>query len=178
MRRVKQATPSSCRRCGDVLGFIKRYYALRGYSPNIREIGDGADVSSLSVVEYHLQHLVAASVISRGGKGDSRAIVLLGDDNPATELRRELDAARTHIAWLERENRELRAGASSTALADPDILMVRAAGAYDDDINRAQQDGPHCRAYLSERCNDPPVERMGGCARHLTKMEQRGGNHV
>ena len=48
-----------------MLEFIQRFTADSGYPPSIREIGDAADISSTSVVNYNLNRLVEEGFLSR-----------------------------------------------------------------------------------------------------------------
>jgi repressor LexA len=48
-----------------MLEFIQRFTADSGYPPSIREIGDAADISSTSVVNYNLNRLVDEGFLAR-----------------------------------------------------------------------------------------------------------------
>jgi len=48
-----------------MLEFIQRFTADSGYPPSIREIGDAADISSTSVVNYNLNRLVDEGFLTR-----------------------------------------------------------------------------------------------------------------
>ena len=48
-----------------ILGFIRGFIALKHYAPTYREIRDGLQISSTSVVEYHLRKLERAGQIGR-----------------------------------------------------------------------------------------------------------------
>jgi repressor LexA len=48
-----------------MLDFIQRFTADSGYPPSIREIGDAADISSTSVVNYNLNRLVEEGYLTR-----------------------------------------------------------------------------------------------------------------
>jgi repressor LexA len=48
-----------------MLDFIQRFTADSGYPPSIREIGEAADISSTSVVNYNLNRLVAEGFLTR-----------------------------------------------------------------------------------------------------------------
>lgn len=48
-----------------MLEFIQRFTAGNGYPPSIREIGDAADISSTSVVNYNLNRLVDEGYLTR-----------------------------------------------------------------------------------------------------------------
>ena len=55
-----------------ILDFLEAYTAEHGYPPSIREIGQAADISSTSVVDYNLRilerngHIVRDREVSRG----------------------------------------------------------------------------------------------------------------
>jgi repressor LexA len=48
-----------------MLEFIQRFSAESGYPPSIREIGEAADISSTSVVNYNLNRLVEEGFLTR-----------------------------------------------------------------------------------------------------------------
>lgn len=48
-----------------VLGAIKTFWAEEGFSPSIRDIMEATDISSSSVVRYHILELVRAGAIER-----------------------------------------------------------------------------------------------------------------
>jgi repressor LexA len=48
-----------------MLEFIQRYTGDNGYPPSIREIGEAADISSTSVVNYNLNRLVDEGYLTR-----------------------------------------------------------------------------------------------------------------
>jgi repressor LexA len=48
-----------------MLDFIQRFTADSGYPPSIREIGEAADISSTSVVNYNLNRLVEEGFLTR-----------------------------------------------------------------------------------------------------------------
>ena len=48
-----------------MLDFIQRFTVDNGYPPSIREIGDAADISSTSVVNYNLNRLVDEGFLTR-----------------------------------------------------------------------------------------------------------------
>lgn len=52
-------------RTDEVLDFIEDFIDKNGYPPVVREIGDGCDISSTSVVDYHLRKLEKYGYISR-----------------------------------------------------------------------------------------------------------------
>ena len=47
----------------EVLNFIKKYIAMHGYPPSIREICEGLGLSSPATVHAHLKNLESAGVI-------------------------------------------------------------------------------------------------------------------
>ena len=68
-----------------VLTFIKAFRRDNGYSPTVREIARHCGIKSTSVVQYHLNHLQKAGLITRGrekfrslgiaGEGEGIALV-------------------------------------------------------------------------------------------------------
>jgi len=74
---------SSKRQC--VIDFIHRFLVDRGYPPTIRDIQSGCDISSTSVVDYHLKVLEKEGYIRRHAEV-SRGIELL-TGSPASLLR-------------------------------------------------------------------------------------------
>jgi repressor LexA len=61
-----------------VLQFIKDYKNERGIAPTYREIGQGCDIRSTSVVRYYLDYLERKGYIKRLD-GVARGIVLCED---------------------------------------------------------------------------------------------------
>ena len=67
-----------------ILVFVGHYSDEHGYPPTIREIGEAADISSTSVVNYHLKalqekgYLERDSSISRGMRLTKQAMAYLG----------------------------------------------------------------------------------------------------
>ncbi len=64
-----------------VLDFITSFKRKKGYAPTVKEIADNCRITSLSVVQYHLDQLEHAGLIKRE-KNKSRSI------NPVGELGR------------------------------------------------------------------------------------------
>lgn len=59
-----------------VVEFIEQYYARHFRPPSVREIQRGADISSTSMVTYHLRALVrAGQLLDTGAHGESRCYV-------------------------------------------------------------------------------------------------------
>ena len=58
-----------------IAAFVRAYWAERGYSPSLREIGAAVGMRSTSMVRYRLDKLEAAGVIERT-PGISRSIRL------------------------------------------------------------------------------------------------------
>jgi len=48
----------------NIVAYIRRFTAVNGYSPNLREIMDACDLCSTSLVSHHLIRLREAGVIS------------------------------------------------------------------------------------------------------------------
>ncbi len=90
-----------------ILRFLYSYSQSNGFYPSIREICEGTQTSSTSIVKYHLEQLVATGYLhhsprrSRASTLSQKAYSLL-QGSPHSELRSEGDSA------LEQEVRQLR----------------------------------------------------------------------
>ena len=74
------------KRQAKLLDCIERSLQVYGYPPTIREMGRAADITSESMVKYHLDKLEAWGYIERDD--GARAIRLLrGSDGVAREMR-------------------------------------------------------------------------------------------
>ena len=49
----------------EIFNYIKKYISINGYSPSIREIGIGNNISSSSTVHHHIQSLVDKGYITK-----------------------------------------------------------------------------------------------------------------
>lgn len=65
-----------------ILDFILDFKKKHDYSPTIREIQDGCELSSTSVVEYHLDALIKDGAIAKDAN-KARSITLIGGKNVA-----------------------------------------------------------------------------------------------
>lgn len=75
-RRTPPNLPATTKRVHEfIVAFMEEN---DGLSPTIREIGDATDISSTSVVSYHLGKLERAGVIWRRNDNISRGIVVVG----------------------------------------------------------------------------------------------------
>ncbi|OPY78029.1 MAG: LexA repressor [Syntrophorhabdus sp. PtaU1.Bin153] len=61
-----------------ILDFIKTFRRNNGYSPSVREVAQHCGVKSPSVVQYHLNHLEQAGLITKG-KDRSRSLGIVGE---------------------------------------------------------------------------------------------------
>lgn len=61
-----------------LLAYIKNYFLTKGYSPNVREMGQYLDVSSTSTVVYYLKKLEERGFIKREAN-KNRAIEYIGE---------------------------------------------------------------------------------------------------
>lgn len=66
--------------------FILEYRARAGYPPSVREIADAVGLKSPSTVQFHLDEMERAGLLSRGG-GKTRAISLPEEPTRAEEPR-------------------------------------------------------------------------------------------
>lgn len=91
----KTMKPSLTRRQNDALNFIKRHIANKGYSPTIREIAEGIDLSSSSTVHHMLQQIAEKGFINHvpGQPRSIRIIEQLADprDQMITDLMEALE---------------------------------------------------------------------------------------
>ena len=101
-----------------VLETIARAYQETGYSPSVREIGDGAGISSTSVVHYYLDRLSLGGYLERrpgrnrtvkltpkahellGGHPTERALQALREENSLLEQCVEELAATVRFLFL------------------------------------------------------------------------------
>jgi len=73
-------------RANVILDFIKKYIATNGFPPSILDIMTGAEVSSSSVVFYHLQKLELQGKIRRTPNTPRSIVVLDGNGgSPASD---------------------------------------------------------------------------------------------
>ena len=61
-----------------ILDYVQEYWVEHGYSPAIREIGGACDISSTSVVVYHLNRLTLLGYLTRRPDYVARGISLAG----------------------------------------------------------------------------------------------------
>ena len=77
-----------------VLSWIKRFISAKGYSPTIRDIGEGLGISSTNGVSDHLRALIRKGKITREGN-KARSILIVG--GKLSVWREELETVLTHI---------------------------------------------------------------------------------
>ena len=68
-----------------VMGFIISFKQRKGYAPTVKEIADNCGITSLSVVQYHLDQLEQTGLIRRD-KNKSRSINPVGDEGMGQEV--------------------------------------------------------------------------------------------
>ncbi len=68
-----------------ILSFIKTFRQGNGYSPTVREIGRNCGIKSSSVVQYHLNLLEKAGLVTRG-KEKFRSLGVVGEAVDATAV--------------------------------------------------------------------------------------------
>ena len=78
-RDVKQVTASRAlsERQSRILAFIWHYTVANSHPPSLREIVEGCDISSTSVVDYHIRRLEKNGYLTRTPMA-CRTIVLTG----------------------------------------------------------------------------------------------------
>ena len=64
-------------RQAQVLGYIREHTIARGYSPSVREIGQGVGLASSGSVQHHIEELEAKGYIFRGRGRGRRTIRVL-----------------------------------------------------------------------------------------------------
>lgn len=58
-----------------IVNFVNQFLQENGYSPSVREIGEGVGLRSTASVSYHLRHLQEQGILqSTGPKGRKRAL--------------------------------------------------------------------------------------------------------
>ncbi len=62
-----------------IIDFIAQFTQTKGYSPNLRDIADALDLSSLATVHEHIERLVKKGVVKKTAAGGTRGIVLVDD---------------------------------------------------------------------------------------------------
>lgn len=67
-----------------ILAFLEEWFDTRSLPPSVRDVQNGCDISSTSVVVYNLTILQEKGYI-RKQDGLSRSVTLLGDDNSPTK---------------------------------------------------------------------------------------------
>jgi len=68
--------PRTSTKAQEIVEFVNRFIQENGYSPSVREIGEGVGLRSTASVSYHLQALQDKGLLqSPGAKGRKRAIV-------------------------------------------------------------------------------------------------------
>jgi SOS-response transcriptional repressor LexA len=93
-----------------ILRFIYQYTSENGFAPSIREIGCTAQITSTSVVNYHIERLmVLGYLVKSPGKSRTftlthKALELFEDNHPATDVAR----LQEEIRLLKAENEHLR----------------------------------------------------------------------
>ncbi len=81
---IKIKRPPLTKRGQRLLTFIQGYQQAHGYTPSIREIMRGLQLSSTSVVNYRIAELVKLGYLKRGGKGVARSLVIVGSARTVT----------------------------------------------------------------------------------------------
>jgi len=68
-----------------ILAFISAFKKEKGYAPTVKEIAESCNITSVSVVQYHLDHLEQAGAIRRERK-KSRSISPVGESRQANDI--------------------------------------------------------------------------------------------
>jgi len=97
-----------------ILEFVYQYTQQKGYAPTIREIGEGTETSSTSVVNYNLQQLVnqhyllKTPCLARAYRLTQTALALVGEGSDFNDNSRDVEALQEEITRLQNENERLR----------------------------------------------------------------------
>lgn len=68
--------PRTSNKAEEILNFVNQFVSENGYSPSVREIGEGVGLRSTASVSYHLQALQDKGLLRPvGAKGKKRALV-------------------------------------------------------------------------------------------------------
>lgn len=62
----------------EILKFIDKYTRKKGWPPTVRDIQSGLDISSTSVVSYHIKALIGDGYLIKG-ESQARALALTPD---------------------------------------------------------------------------------------------------
>ncbi len=68
-----------------ILDFIRTFRQDNGYSPSVREVASHCGIKSPSVVQYHLEQLLDAGLITKD-RERSRSIGVVGDEEAAAQI--------------------------------------------------------------------------------------------
>jgi repressor LexA len=68
-----------------IFNFIRIFRQKNGYSPTVREIGQSCGIKSSSVVQYHLNHLEKAGLLTKG-KEKFRSLTIVGEGQDAAAV--------------------------------------------------------------------------------------------
>lgn len=82
-----------------IYDFIISFQADHGYPPSVREIGAHVGLKSPSTVHFHLKGLETLGLIVKA-EGKTRAITVIGGENPVQPMMEELDAQPDRIPIL------------------------------------------------------------------------------
>ena len=64
----------------DILQTVKKFIAMHGYPPTVREIGRELDLRSPATIHFHLKKLAEKAFLTVGAKGLSRVDFFLKED--------------------------------------------------------------------------------------------------
>jgi len=68
------------RRQKDILDYIKKFVVKNGYSPTVREIGEGMSLSSPATIHAHLTHLINKGYISKASSKNRTLEILVENE--------------------------------------------------------------------------------------------------
>lgn len=123
-------TPPLTKKQKEVLDFIKKYSADRGYAPSYREIAAELGVSSPSTIHQHVQALCDKGVLEAGEDGCARTLEII-DENPAPEkVTNAAPALMLPLAGIITAGEPIEAVEEREAMAIPSDFVVDSDNSY------------------------------------------------
>ncbi len=83
----------------NILDFIRRFRQINGFSPTLREIAQNCEITSVSVVQYHLKRLEKAGLITRS-KEKFRSLGITGERTKAETVPLLGTISAGHPVWV------------------------------------------------------------------------------
>ena len=83
----------------NILDFIRKFRQINGFSPTLREIAQNCEITSVSVVQYHLKRLEKAGLITRS-KEKFRSLGITGETTEAAMVPLLGTISAGHPIWV------------------------------------------------------------------------------